>query len=117
MPNILIHKDEKRSFTLSLVKLDGSPGSAVTPPTWELFDPIEDPNAIPPVLPAGIVTVSVDGLVAEVEWAGYSTGCTLTATIDGGGNVPFTRIAVIDFVAATPSTGATMTVGDEVPNV
>jgi hypothetical protein len=113
MPNIQIHEGEKRAFTVTPLKADGTQGTPIVPPVWVLIDATTDLTVIPPILPAGILTVSVDGLVATVAWDRLATNVELTVTVNGG-DAPIVQSVLIDFVPVFQVTSISIAVSKEV---
>ena len=101
-----IHQGFKRIFNVAYVKADGSPGEVEGLPVWSITPP-----------ETSIVTVSADGLSAEVVWNGTGDGAVLNISADGDlgtGVFPINVTETLNFVAPMGATAGTLTASEEI---
>lgn len=104
--NTEINQGFKRIITPIYTKADGTPGQVEGVPEW--FITPDNTSKL---------TVSPDGLSAELAWAGTGDGAILTITADGDlgtGIFPIVITEKFDFVAPLGAVAGTVSIGDQI---
>jgi hypothetical protein len=102
-----IHQGFKRIITNTYTKADGTPGVVEGVPIWSVSAP-----------EIALVVPSIDGMSAEVTWAGTGDNVEVKSIADGDlgtGVFPIVISNLINFIAPLGATVGASTISDEVP--